>query len=269
MGLKLTKPLVIFDVESTGLDIVKDRIVQLSYIKIFPNGKEERGNSLVNPEMPIPAESQQVHGISDDMVAGKPTFKMLAHKFLDVFTGADIAGFNSNRFDIPLLVQEFNRAGVPFDATRCNFVDVQVIFHKREKRDLEAAYRFYCGKEMENHHDAMCDTETTYEVFKAQLEHYDDLSGKSVEELSREFSAHNRNVDLAGRFIYNEQGKEVFNFGKYRGRLVEDVRATDSGYYGWMINGDFAEDTKKVLTRIRLRMNGVKSKESTRKSLFD
>lgn len=256
MELNLTKPIIFFDVESTGLDIVKDRIIQLCYIKVWPNGSEERKEYLINPEMPIPAESMKVHHITDDMVADKPTFKQVAKDIKQAFTGADIAGFNSNRFDIPLLVEEMSRADVEFDVTRCNFVDVQIIYHKREKRDLEAAYKFYCGKEMDNHHDAMCDTETTYEVFKAQLKHYDDLTGKSIEELSREYSAHNRNVDLAGRIIYNEQGKEVFNFGKYKGQLVEAVLAKDSGYFGWILRGDFAENTKSVLTKIKCRMEG-------------
>lgn len=256
MGLKLTKPIVFFDVESTGLDIVNDRIIELSYVKVWPNGTEDRKTYRFNPEMPIPNESFQVHHISDDDVKNEPTFKERAKEIKNVFQGADIAGFNSNRFDIPILVQELLRNGVDLDVTRCNFVDVQVIYHKREKRDLEAAYRFYCGKEMDNHHAASCDTEVTYEVFKAQLEHYDDLTGKSIEELSQEYSSYNRNVDLAGRFIYNEKKQEVFNFGKYKGQLVEEVLRKDIGYYGWMMNGDFPENTKAVLTRIKLRMGG-------------
>lgn len=256
MELKLTKPIIFFDVETTGLDIVKDRIIQISYIKVWPNGEEKSGEFFINPEMDVPEESFKVHGISNEQLQDKPTFKMVAKQIKELFTGADIAGFNSNRFDIPILVQELSRADVNFDATRCNFVDVQVIFHKREKRDLEAAYRFYCGKEMDNHHNAMCDTLTTYEVFKAQLDHYDDLSKMSIEEMSREYSSHNRNVDLLGRIVYNEQGKEVFNFGKYRGQLVEDVLAKDTGYFGWMLRGDFPDNTKEVLTRIKMRMAG-------------
>lgn len=256
MELKLTKPIIIFDVETTGLNTTRDRIIQLCYIKVYPNGTEERKEYLINPEMPIPEDSIKVHHITNEMVASKPTFKQVANEIKQAFTGSDIAGFNSNRFDIPILVEEMNRAGVELDVTRCKFVDVQIIYHKREKRDLEAAYRFYCHKEMDNHHDAMCDTETTYEVFKAQLEYYKDLSDKSIEELSQEFSAHNRNVDLAGRIIFNEQGKEVFNFGKYKGQLVEEVLTKDTGYYGWMLRGDFAENTKSVLTRIKLRMSG-------------
>lgn len=258
MALTLNKPIVFFDVESTGLDIVKDRIISLSYIKVFPNGKEERGTFFFNPEIPIPEESFMVHHISNEMLADKPTFKQVAADIKTLFEGADIAGFNSNRFDIPILVQELNRADMNLDVTKARFVDVQIIYHKREKRDLEAAYRFYCGKEMDNHHDAMCDTETTYEVFKAQLEHYEDLGGMSIEELAREYGSHNHNVDLAGRFIYNEQGKEVFNFGKYKGMLVEDVLKKDIGYYGWMMGGDFPDNTKQVLTRIKLRMAGMK-----------
>lgn len=256
MELNLKKPIVFFDVESTGLDIVKDRIIELSYIKVFPNGEKEEKTLRINPEMPIPEASQAVHHISDDDVKDKPTFKQVAKEIKAVFQGSDIAGFNSNRFDIPILVQELYRAGVDFDLAKSNFVDVQVIFHKREKRDLEAAYRFYCGKEMENHHAASCDTQVTYEVFKAQLSHYADLEGMSIEELSKQYGTFNRNVDLAGRFIYNDKDQEVFNFGKYKGQLVEEVLAKDSGYYGWMLNGDFPENTKNVLTRIKLRMAG-------------
>ncbi len=256
MELKLTKPIVFFDVETTGLDIVNDRIVQLSYIKVLPNGVEKRGQYFINPEMPIPEASRRVHGITDEQVKDKPVFKMLASEIKNIFVGSDIAGFNSNRFDIPILVQELKRAGEDLNVTSCNFVDVQVIFHMREKRHQEAAYRFYCGKEMHNHHDAMCDTETTYEVFKAQLDHYKDLGGMTIAELAQEYSAHNRNVDLAGRIVYNEEGKEVFNFGKHKGRLVEEVLAREPGYYGWMLRGDFPENTKEVLTRIKLRMGG-------------
>lgn len=256
MEMNLTKPIVFFDVETTGLNITKDRIIQLSYVKVWPNGEEKRGDILINPEMPIPAESTAVHHITDADVAGKPNFKQVANDIKQIFVGADIAGFNSNRFDIPMLVQELDRAGVGLDVTRCNFVDVQIIYHKNERRDLEAAYRFYCGKEMEDHHNAMCDTETTYEVFKAQLKHYG-MTEMSIEALAQEYGSHNKNVDLAGRIIYNEQGKEVFNFGKYKGQLVEEVLTKDSGYYGWMLRGDFPENTKSVLTKIKLRMAGI------------
>ena len=251
MNLKLTKPIVFFDIETTGLNIAKDRIIQLSYIKVFPDGHDERDTLLINPEMPISAEAREVHHISDDMVAGKPTFKQVAAKLKEVFKGSDLAGFNSNRFDIPVLVEEFLRVNMNFDPSMHNFIDVQVIYHKNEKRDLEAAYRFYCGKEMENHHSADDDTYTTYEVFKAQLDHYQ-LMDKSIEQLSKEYSGYNRNVDFAGRFIYNDKDQAVINFGKHKGRLASEVFATDLGYYGWIMNGDFTLDTKRKATLIKM-----------------
>jgi len=255
MALKLKKPLVIFDVESTGLDIANDRIIELSYIKAWPNGKEERMTYRFNPDGKIiPEESFNVHHISNADLENEPLFKEKADELLEVFKDADIAGFNSNRFDIPILAEEFLRAGKDFNASRHNFVDVQIIFHKRERRDLEAAYQFYCGKEMENHHAASCDTDVTYEVLKAQVEHYEDLNDMSIEELSRDYSSHTLNVDFAGRFVWTNEKKVAIaiNFGKYRGQLASEVFNRDSGYYGWLTTADFTRDTKRVATLIKL-----------------
>lgn len=255
MALNLKKPLVIFDVESTGLDIVNDRIIELSYVKVWPNGKEERMTYRFNPDgKEIPLESYNVHHISNEDLKDEPLFKEKADELLAVFQDADIAGFNSNRFDIPILAEEFLRAGKEFNANRHHFVDVQIIFHKREKRDLEAAYKFYCKKEMENHHAASCDTDVTYEVLKAQVEHYDDLKDKSVEELSREYSSHTLNVDFAGRFVWTDEKKVAIaiNFGKYRGQIASEVFMRDTGYYGWLSTADFTRDTKRVATLIKL-----------------
>ncbi|MBO6250631.1 MAG: 3'-5' exonuclease [Muribaculaceae bacterium] len=254
MKLKLKNPIIFFDVESTGLNITKDRIIEISYVKVRPDGGEPEVRTYrVNPEMHIPQESTNVHHITDDDVKDAPTFRQIAQTLANVFEGCDIAGFNSNQFDIPILAQEMARAGVNIDFARRRFVDVQTIYHKKERRDLEAAYRFYCGKEMENHHSSACDAMTTYEVLMGQLDRYPDLQN-DVSFLA-EYSSHNNKVDLAGRFIYDEQQRPVFNFGKYKGQLVTDVLHRDPGYYAWMMQGDFAENTKQALTRIKLNMN--------------
>ncbi len=252
MELKLTKPIVFFDLETTGTNVQHDRIVELSYIKVMPNGEEIEKAIRINPEMPIPAEATAVHNITDEDVANCPTFKQIAHDIAKVFTGCDIGGFNSNRFDVPMLMEEFMRVGIDFDCTKCRFVDVQTIFHKMEQRTLSAAYKFYCDKDLENAHSAAADTRATYEVLKAQLDRYSNLSN-DINFLS-EFSTQNKNADLAGRIIYNADKKEVFNFGKYKGQLVEDVFRRDTGYYGWMMQGDFPANTKKVITNIKLRL---------------
>jgi len=286
MKLNLQKPLVIFDLETTGLDLVKDRIIQISYIKVYPDGKEERGNELVNPEKHIEPVITQLTGISDDDVKSKPTFKQLAPQLNEKFTGCDFAGFNSNHFDIPLLAEEFLRAGIDFDFSKCRMIDAMNIFRKMERRNLAAAYKFYCGRKMEEDfeaHRADQDTEATYRVLMGELDKY--APGANPEEpekvlendmqMLHDFSKMNKNVDFAGRIIWAEQkdangnpmldndGKplmtEVFNFGKYKGMPVTEVLHKDSGYYGWIINGDFTYNTKQVLTRIRLRqakMNG-------------
>lgn len=251
MELKLNKPIVFFDLETTGTNIIDDRIVELSYIKVFPDGHEESKTLRINPGRHIPAEATAVHHISDEDVANAPTFEQVAKELAVVFTNVDIAGFNSNRFDVPLLVEELLRVGVNIDLTQCRFVDVQTIFHKMEQRTLSAAYRFYCDKELDGAHSANADTRATYEVLKAQLDRYDALQN-DIEFLSK-FSTQNRNVDFAGRIIYNDKDVEVFNFGKYKGMPVAEVMVRDSGYYSWIMQGDFPLNTKNVITRIRLR----------------
>lgn len=279
MKLNLTKPLVIFDLETTGLDLVKDRIIQISYIKVHPNGKEERGNELINPEKPIPEEVVALTGISNDDVKDKPTFKQIAQSLADMFVGSDFAGFNSNHFDIPLLAEEFLRAGIDFDFTKCRLIDAQTIFHKMERRNLAAAYKFYCGRKMEEDfeaHRADQDTEATYRVLMGELDMYapganedeNKVLNNDMDELAG-FSKTNNNIDFAGRIVWGEKkdryGKpildkngnpqltEVFNFGKHKGIPVADVFHIDPGYYSWILAGDFTYNTKQVLTRIRLR----------------
>lgn len=256
MKLNLQNPLVFFDLETTGTNINKDRIVEICMLKVYPNGNEESKTMRINPEMHIPEESTAVHGIKDEDVKDCPTFKEVAATLANDLKGCDLAGFNSNRFDIPLLAEEFLRAGVDIDMARHRFIDVQVIFHKMEQRTLSAAYKFYCGKNLEDAHTAEGDTRATYEVLKAQLDRYPDLKN-DVKFLS-DFSSFTRNVDFAGRMIYNDKGEEVFNFGKYKGQLVADVLRRDPGYYGWIESSDFPLNTKAVLTRIRVREFGKK-----------
>ena len=277
--LNLIKPLVIFDLETTGLDLVKDRIIQISYIKVFPDGHEERGNELVNPEKPIEPIITQLTGISNEDVKDKPTFKQLGAVLADKFTGCDFAGFNSNHFDIPLLAEEFLRAGIDFDFSKSKMIDAQTIFHKMERRNLAAAYKFYCGRKMEEDfeaHRADQDTEATYRVLMGELDKYapganedpDKVLENDMTKLA-EFSRVNNNVDFAGRIVWGEvkdrngnpvldadgnpKLTEVFNFGKHKGIPVADVLHIDPGYYSWILAGDFTYNTKQVLTRIRLR----------------
>ena len=251
MKLKLRNPLVFFDLETTGTDVVKDRIVELSYLKIHPDGSEETKTWRINPQMPISPEATSIHGISYDDIKDSPTFQQIAQTLANEFEGCDFAGFNSNKFDIPLLAEEFLRTNVDFDLKKRKFVDVMVIFMKMEQRNLGAAYRFYCNKELDNAHSAEADTRATYEILQAQIERYNDLEN-DVDHLSG-FSAHTRNVDYMGRIIYNDQDVEVINFGKYKGIPVEEVLEKDPGYYGWIMNADFPLYTKKVLTGIKLR----------------
>lgn len=284
MKLNLKKPLVIFDLETTGLDLVKDRIIQISYIKVYPSGIEERGNFLVNPECHIIPEITQLTGIGDEDVKNEPTFKQLAKKLSDVFIGCDFAGFNSNHFDIPLLAEEFLRAGIDFDFSKCRLIDAQTIFHKMERRNLAAAYKFYCGRKMEDDfeaHRADQDTEATYRILQAELDHYTEDHQRQLGENPEgrvlqndmdslaEFSKVNNNVDFAGRIVWGEakdsKGKvivdkdgkpvmtEFFNFGKHKGKPVAEVLRFDPGYYAWILGGDFTYNTKQVLTRIKLR----------------
>lgn len=251
MKLKLKRPLIFFDLETTGTNITADRIVEISIIKLMPDGTEIAKTRRINPEMHIPEEATAVHHITDADVAECPTFRQIAKSLAQMFEGCDVAGFNSNRFDIPLLDEEFHRADVDFDFSKARFIDVQTIFHKKEPRNLIAAYRFYCNKDLTAAHSADADTRATYEVLLAQLDHYDDLAD-NVDALS-EFSSQNKNVDFMGRLIYDEQGREVINFGKYKGKLAEDVLRKDAGYYGWLMQGDFPNNTKQAFTRIKLR----------------
>ena len=251
MQLNLKNPLVFFDFETTGIDIAKDRIVEISMVKVMPNGEEIVKTRRINPGMPIPPESTAIHGITDEDVKDCPKFKEIAKSLAAQIEGCDLAGFNSNRFDIPMLAEEFLRAGVDVDLNRRKFIDVQTIFHKMEQRNLTAAYKFYCNKDLANAHSAEADTMATYEVLKAQLDRYPELEN-DVNFLSK-YSSFTNNVDFAGRMVYNEKGQEVINFGKYKGRVVEEVLKSDPSYYAWIMNGDFPLNTKKMLTEIRLR----------------
>ncbi len=250
MRLNLKNPIIFFDLETTGINIASDRIVEISYLKIDLNGNESSKTLRLNPEMPIPEKVIAIHGISNEDVKDAPTFNEVAKSVARDFEGCDLGGYNSVRFDIPLLAEEFLRAGVDIDLKRRKFVDVQVIFMKMEPRTLTAAYKFFANKELENAHSAEADTRATYEVLQAQLDRYSNLEN-DIGKLA-EFSAHNRNVDFAGRIIFNEEDVEVFNFGKYKGMPVSEVLNKDPGYYGWMMRGDFPLYTKKVLTSIKL-----------------
>lgn len=279
MKLNLTKPLIIFDLETTGLDLVNDRVIQISYIKVMPGGEEDHQNIFVNPGKPIPDFVQELTGITDEAVKDAPTFKQIAKDLSDKFAGCDFAGFNSNRFDIPMLAEEFLRAGVDFEFSRCRLIDAQTIFHKMEQRNLAAAYKFYTGHKMEDDfqaHRADQDAEATYRVLQGELDRYNPAT---VEEPAQalpndmdvlaDFSRVNDNVDFAGRIVWqdmkdangkplldedgNPRRQEAFNFGKYKGWMVADVLHRDPGYYSWMLSSDFTLNTKQVLTRIRLR----------------
>ena len=279
MKLNLKKPLVVFDLETTGLDIVNDRVIQLSFIKVYPDGKEERGDHLINPGKHIPEMITELTGIDDEKVKDAPSFKQISTTLAETFKGCDFAGFNSNRFDVPMLAEEFLRAGIDFDFSKCRLIDAQAIFHKMERRNLAAAYKFYCGRKMEEDfeaHRADQDTEATYRVLMGELDMY---SKEQQEEDERilpndmdflaEFSKQNDNVDFAGRMVWapitdkdgkpltDKDGKpqlqEVFNFGKYKDYPVAEVLKKDPGYYSWMLGADFPNNTKQVLTRIRLR----------------
>jgi DNA polymerase III subunit epsilon len=251
MKLNLKNPIIFFDLETTGINIASDRIVEISYLKIDVNGNELSRTYRVNPGIPIPKKASDIHGITDEDVKGAPSFNEIARSIAQEFEGCDLAGYNAVRFDIPLLAEEFLRAEVDIDMKKRKFIDVQVIFMKMEPRTLSAALKFYCNKELDDAHSAEADTRATYEVLQSQLDHYSELENDIVS-LSA-FSAHNRNVDFAGRIIYDEDDREVFNFGKYKGKAVADVLVKDPGYYGWMMQGDFPLYTKKVLTAIKLR----------------
>lgn len=251
MELNLKRPIIFFDIESTGVEPAKDHIVEISLIKVHPNGDEEVKTRRINPGVPIPAAATAIHGITDDDVKDCPTFPQIAKSLAAFIAGADLAGYNSNKFDIPILVEEFMRAGVEIDLNGKRFVDVQNIFHKMEQRTLAAAYKFYCGAEIEHAHSAEADIRATYEVLKAQLDRYPEELKNDVAFLS-DFSRMSRSVDFAGRIAWNDEGVAVFNFGKHKGRSVAEVFAAEPSYYSWMMNGDFPLETKQVLTRLRL-----------------
>ena len=251
MKLQLKRPIIFFDLETTGVDTSKDRIVEISMIKIMPDGEEITRTRRLNPEMPIPPEATAVHGITDEDVKDQPTFAQVAKSLAQFVQGCDFGGFNSNRFDLPMLVEEFMRVGVDVDFKRRKFIDVQNIFHKKEQRTLVAAYKFYCDKNLDDAHSAEADTRATYEVLKAQIERYDDLEN-DIDFLA-EYSARGKTADYAGCILYNENEEEVFGFGKHKGKLVSEVFRTEPSYYAWMMNGDFPRYTKKVITEIRMR----------------
>ncbi|WGH75825.1 exonuclease domain-containing protein [Tenacibaculum tangerinum] len=257
MKLNLTKPIVFFDLETTGINIAKDRVVEISILKVFPNGNKESKTWLVNPEIEIPIEASEIHGITNEKVVTEPTFKELAPQINELIKDADLAGFNSNRFDIPLLAEELLRAGIDFDMSNRKAVDVQTIFHKKEQRTLSAGYQFYCGKELVGAHGAEADTNATYEILLAQVEKYDDLEN-SVEALS-DFSTHGKRADFAGFILFNDENQEIFSFGKYKGRTVEEVLKENPGYNAWIQNADFPLYTKKVLREIKERMSTPKN----------
>lgn len=251
MNLNLTRPVCFFDLETTGINITNDRIVEISILKVYPNGKEETKTWLVNPEMPIPKEVSAIHGITDEKVANAPTFKQLSKEINTIISDSDLAGFNSNRFDIPLLAEEMLRADIDFDMKNRLAIDVQTIFHKMEQRTLSAAYKFYCDKNLDNAHSAEADTLATYEVLKAQVDRYDELENNS--KFLAEFSSRKKFADFAGFINYNKNGEECFSFGKHKNKRVVDVLEQEPGYFGWLLNADFPRYTKKILTAIKLR----------------
>ena len=264
MQLKLTRPIAFFDLETTGVNVASDRIVELSILKISPDGSKEVKTKRINPTIPIPVQSSLIHGIYDNDIANEPTFKSIAKSLSIFLNDCDLAGYNSNKFDVPILVEEFMRAEVDFEIKGRKLVDVQNIFHQMEQRTLKAAYKFYCGKDIINAHSAQADIEATYEVLLAQLDKYEnveieDKAGKKLipvvnnVDALHQFTYLTKNVDLAGRIIFNDKGVEFFNFGKHTGKAVEDVLKTEPSYYSWMMNGDFPLYTKKMLTSIKLR----------------
>ena len=249
MQLNLKRPIIFFDLETTGTSVTSDRIVEISLIKVFPDGHTEEKTRRINPECHIPEQSTAIHHITDEDVKDAPTFKQIAKSLHELFSDSDIAGFNSNKFDVPLLIEEFGRAGLVFDVAGRSFVDVQGIFHKMEQRTLVAAYRFYCGKELNDAHSATADTRATYEVLLSQLDRYPDLKN-DVESLA-EFSSGGRNVDLAGRMVYDDNHEPIFNFGKNKGKKVRDVVRHEPGFIQWIMQGDFPKETKDQLRRLQ------------------
>ncbi|VXD12551.1 DNA polymerase-3 subunit epsilon [Marinoscillum sp. 108] len=263
--LKLKNPLVVFDLETTGTNIANDRIVEMALLKVMPDGTVEEKSRRINPTIPIPLETSLIHGIYDEDVKDEPNFKQVAKSLATWLEGCDLAGFNILKFDVPMLVEEFLRANVDFEVDNRKLVDAQKIFHLMEKRNLSAAYQFYCGKPLENAHSALADTQATYEVLMAQIDKYEgepvkDLLGKELGTIKNDMNilhelTNQKMVDLAGRMVYNDKGEETFNFGKHRGKLVSEVLQKEPSFYDWMMKGDFPLDTKRRLTKIRLRNN--------------
>lgn len=262
MKLKLSKPIAFFDLETTGLNIASDRIVEISIIKIMPNGDKEIKTKLINPTIPISKESSEIHGIKNEDVKDKATFKEVAQEVSDFIEGCDLGGYNSNKFDIPLIAEEFLRAGIDFEVTNRNLVDVQNIFHKMEQRTLVAAYKFYCDGDLTNAHSAEADTTATYEILEAQIEKYGELENDMS--FLAEFSQRTKNVDLLGRIVYNEKNIPVYNFGKHKGKSIKEVYNREPGYSSWMMNGDFPLFTKKVLSDIvgKIKAENIKAKKA-------
>lgn len=259
MALNLTRPLVFFDLETTGIDLLKDRIVEICIIKLNPDGTTIEKTRRINPGRPIPAEATAIHHITDADVASEPRFEQIAVSLAEFLTGCDFAGFNSNRFDLPMLDEAFHRAGIDFDFSGCRFIDVQTIYHKREPRTLEAAYRFYCDKNLTDAHSAAGDTRATLEVLQAQLEKYTDLPG-DIDKLA-EVASQKRNVDFMGRLVYDDKDRITVNFGKYKGRTIDEVLDRDPGYYSWIMEGDFASNTKRAFTRAKMLHDQKKQKK--------
>jgi DNA polymerase-3 subunit epsilon len=256
MELKLNKPICFFDLETTGIDVAKDRIVEIAILKVFPNGNKESKTWLVNPTIPIPPQVTAIHGISNEKIANEPTFKQLASQIYTMIKDSDLAGYNSDRFDIPLLAEELLRAGVDFDMKNRVSVDVQTIFHKKEERTLSAALKFYCGQNLENAHSAEADTMATYEIMKAQLDRYPELENDT--KWLSEFTTRKKIADFAGMIAFDNEGNEIFTFGKHKGVKVEAVLESEPGYFSWIQNADFPLYTKKVLTGIKLRKLNTK-----------
>ncbi|MEA4868700.1 MAG: 3'-5' exonuclease [Bacteroidia bacterium] len=253
MKINLKNPLLFFDIESTGLNVASDRIVEISALKLMPNGDQEIKTRRLNPTIPISPEAQKIHGISNEDVADCPTFKEVAKSLANWMSGCDFAGYNAIKFDIPLLAEEMLRAGVQFDFRKRKVVDVQNIFHKMEQRTLSAAYKFYCSKELENAHSAEADTVATFEILEAQLDRYSDVLENDVKFLA-EFSTKSKLLDYAGRIALDNNDEPIINFGKYKGKKVTEVLTRDPGYYAWIMNGDFTLDTKQVLTELKIQM---------------
>ena len=262
MNIQLVKPLCVFDLETTGLNISNDRIVQIAILKIHPSGNKEELNLLINPEMTISDSNSAIHGVTNEMVKDAPTFKEAGQKIVEFIGDSDLAGYNSNKFDVPVLAEEFLRVDIDFDLSTKDCVDIQNIFHKMEQRTLVAAYKFYCSKELINAHDAMADTVATWEVFEKQLEQYDNLQPNIdfLADFSRN-SVH-KNIDFAGRLAINENNEAIYNFGKHKGKTIKEISVSEPGYYGWMLEADFPRYTKKILLQEMEKIKAEKKEEN-------